>query len=286
MGSTTTLEELISQFSTAEQLPQLPNSPLHLSELLDSPDTSPIQVERAIHADPALTAGLLRASSSVVFGRSRPVTSVKEAVMVLGHQSIRSLAVALWTNALVMRSKHKTKFDAARFAKNGAFVGALASQFLTLSEFKSRAADWTKDEAFAVGVMHRLPYGLLSLLAPEVFDLVYDLAASSATSLDSAFEELYKSPFSIVAAPALQNLGLPEKFFDVILRNIDGPSDTVRGLIEICDLVSEQKGYGFTEWATANDGTLTILQAWDPEGEAVQQAVEPAIEMAAWLSAA
>lgn len=258
MGGKLSLQELQSLFASAERLPQIPNSPLRLSELLENTNASPQQIEDAIHADPALTASILRASSSAVFGRKNAVTTVKEAVLVLGQNSIRSLAVALWTNSLVSSSSHKSQFDAKKFALNGLFVGACTSKFAETSKFRGDDGTWSKDEIFAAGVMHQLPFGLLSLLSPQTFDVLYDQAKTAKHSLDQSFELAYGKQIGDIAEPALINLVIPEKFHPVILARHDSACPEVVALLQNADQFSYQFGAGFLPWAPNNENSENI----------------------------
>ncbi len=286
MGAFVSIQELQSLFGSAENLPQMPNSPLQLSELLDNTDASAQEIENAIHADPALTVSILRAASSAVFGRSKPVTSVKEAVMVLGQQSIRSLAVAMWTNALISRSRHNTKFNPKQFAKNGAFVGAMASQAAFVLKIQGEDKSWTKDEIFAAGVMHLLPVGLLSLLSPDTFNHIYEYAMRKQSSIQDQFQETYNKSLGEVAQPALSNLVIPEKFFPVILNDPNGSCPTINVLIQFSDSISFKHNAGFLPWSHKEGNTeLTLIENVCNSPELLKM-TDSAREMADFLCAA
>ncbi|MFO1514285.1 MAG: HDOD domain-containing protein, partial [Verrucomicrobiota bacterium] len=63
--------------------------------LLDKSDTENDDIVQAIRFDNVLTAKLLRACNSPYFGFSEPVSSVDQAVLVLGHQQILHIVLTL-----------------------------------------------------------------------------------------------------------------------------------------------------------------------------------------------
>lgn len=87
-----TAQELVAQ---VKSLPPVPNAALRLIGLLDKTETSNEDVVQAIRFDNVLTAKLLRACNSPYFGFSDPVSSVDQAVLVLGHQQILHIVLTL-----------------------------------------------------------------------------------------------------------------------------------------------------------------------------------------------
>ena len=60
---------------------------------VDDPDVSAVELETIIVCDPALTYRLLRLANSPAAGTTRPVTSLRGALVLLGRQTIKNLAV-------------------------------------------------------------------------------------------------------------------------------------------------------------------------------------------------
>jgi c-di-GMP phosphodiesterase len=60
---------------------------------VDDPDASAVELETIIACDPALTYRLLRLANSPAAGATRPVTSLRGALVLLGRQTIKNLAV-------------------------------------------------------------------------------------------------------------------------------------------------------------------------------------------------
>ncbi len=74
-------------------LPALPAGVLKVMELTNSSDATASDIAQVISTDQALTARVLRLANSALFGMPRSVTSLKEAVVILGLKNVRNLAL-------------------------------------------------------------------------------------------------------------------------------------------------------------------------------------------------
>ncbi|GAB4253069.1 MAG: hypothetical protein Kow00109_28730 [Acidobacteriota bacterium] len=85
------LEAFLREVGT---LPSLPSLYLQLTEELASPDASPSRVSRIISKDLGLTTKILQIVNSAYFGLSRQISSVERAVLLLGLEMLRTLALS------------------------------------------------------------------------------------------------------------------------------------------------------------------------------------------------
>lgn len=262
-----TFDELTRLFGNASGLPQPSKSPLRLSAMLEAGDPNPFEVEKLVHSDPALTAGLLKTSSAAAFGRQRPVTTVREAIMVLGFRSIRSIAIALWTQALVCEGKHNSKLELERFSKSSFFTGYLASELWACSTRPKSADRWTPEEVFALGVLSRLGVGLLSMLAADEFDACFESAKASGTDIQSAFQQKHGKSLVHLSAIAGQAMGLPEGLVTALKTLATGEgSESVCEACAYVDLatrVAYATSMGVGRWDIPFDPTTVEIEGLD-----------------------
>ena len=78
-----TAQELVAK---VKNLPPVPHAALKLVSLLDQPAVSNTEIVQALRCDNVLTAKLLRACNSPYFGLDDPVSSVDQAVLMLGQR--------------------------------------------------------------------------------------------------------------------------------------------------------------------------------------------------------
>jgi putative nucleotidyltransferase with HDIG domain len=87
-----TTEELVAK---VKNLTPVSQAALRLVAMLDHPALSNDEVVEVLKYDTVLTAKLLRACNSPYFGFEDPVSSVEQAVLILGHQQILHLVLSL-----------------------------------------------------------------------------------------------------------------------------------------------------------------------------------------------
>lgn len=87
-----TLQEIISK---VEQLPQLPQVALRVSRMMEESATNAEKLSEVIRLDPSFTSQVLRLCNSAAYGFSRRISTVKEAVAILGHSTLKSMVYTI-----------------------------------------------------------------------------------------------------------------------------------------------------------------------------------------------
>jgi putative nucleotidyltransferase with HDIG domain len=86
--------EIIQLIERSSALPDLPNLITELTELEAQPDTSTADMARLISSDSELSARVLRLVNSPFYGFSRSITSIANALVLLGINIIKSLILS------------------------------------------------------------------------------------------------------------------------------------------------------------------------------------------------
>ena len=87
----------------SELIPPLPDLVVRLLAVLNKPDTEPQDLEDLMQNDQVLVAKMLAMVNSPFYGLSRSITTIREAVMVLGFCGVRSLVLATSTAKFMQR---------------------------------------------------------------------------------------------------------------------------------------------------------------------------------------
>lgn len=87
--------EVVSRLKRIKELSSLPQSVLHILAALDRPDVDIDRVVDVLNTDPGLVATLLRVVNSAYYGIREDIRSVKQAVVRLGFDKLRSLVIAV-----------------------------------------------------------------------------------------------------------------------------------------------------------------------------------------------
>lgn len=105
-------------------LPTLPAAVARVVEEADRPDPSAARMEQFIQRDPALTAQVLRVVNSAYYGLSGQVSNVGQAIVILGMQQVRNLALSVGAIGTLAGRSPADVETAKRFWRHAAAVSA------------------------------------------------------------------------------------------------------------------------------------------------------------------
>jgi putative nucleotidyltransferase with HDIG domain len=138
------LDRLIAQIGS---LPTLPSVLIQVTDLVNNPKTSALQLSRIILDDQALTARLLRLVNSPFYGFPRRIATVTEAVTILGFHPVRNL---LLTASMVdlLSAEESAEFSPADFWGHAVGTAVAAGLLARYTRHEDR------EEAFVAGLLH------------------------------------------------------------------------------------------------------------------------------------
>jgi len=138
--------ELDLLIAEVAELRPLPAVAVRALEIAEGEQFSAHELAQAISADQALTAKLLRLSNSAYYGFPRRITTVRDAVVLLGFRAVRSATLA---SCVIDTLPGGSVMDPATAWRFSVTTGLLA-------EVLSRATQRHQDEAFTAGVLHNI----------------------------------------------------------------------------------------------------------------------------------
>lgn len=138
--------ELDALIAEVAELRPLPAVAVRALEIAEGDQFSAHELAQAISADQALTAKLLRLSNSAYYGFPRRITTVRDAVVLLGFRAVRSATLASCVIDTLPGGAVLDPMTAWRFS---VATGLLA-------EVLARASQRHQDEAFTAGVLHNI----------------------------------------------------------------------------------------------------------------------------------
>ncbi len=168
----------ISQKEILDKLHQLPSLPVIVQELLASfgdPDLDTVVLANKIEHDQGLSAKVLRVANSSFYGLSRRVGSVQDALVVLGFECVRSMAIsASMVNAYPASAESQFNRQAywQRSFRVAAIAKALAREFRMGHEL-----------AFTAGMFFEIGELVLDLCIPQQFSALLRQQADTGLSL-------------------------------------------------------------------------------------------------------
>ncbi len=119
-------------------LPSRPGVYMELNGVLSDPDWQPHQVSAVLERDVAMSAKVLQLANSALFGLTSTVTSVRDAVMYLGVDTIRSLALTAEAFGKVA-PRGSSEFSLDAFQAHAMLVARIAASILPAGRAQQEA---------------------------------------------------------------------------------------------------------------------------------------------------
>lgn len=163
------LEPLLEQ---AGELPSLPEVYIRVTELLETENASGLKIGEAVQTDPALTARILKMINSAYYGLRNPVTSISQAVALLGRQQLKQVLLGS-VLAGVFKDFDVTHFPLRDFWQHCIKTAIIARQ---LAMQNARIID--HDAFFTAGLLHDVGWLVIAKVNPgsylQITQLVKD----------------------------------------------------------------------------------------------------------------
>ncbi len=158
----------------------LPAVAVRVLEIAESDHFSAHELAHAISSDAALTATLLRLSNSAYYGFPRRITTVRDAVVLLGFRAVRSATLAACVVDAFPGGEVVDPLQAWRYAIT---VGLL-------SEVLARSTRQHMDEAFTAGMLHNIGRLALDQHRPAMLEASKRVAEGRDISIPEAQQQV------------------------------------------------------------------------------------------------
>jgi putative nucleotidyltransferase with HDIG domain len=202
------LKKLTSQITSLPSLPRIYRELLHELEL---DDTSMDRVGEMIESDIAMSAKVLQLVNSSFFGLPQHVKSPKHAVLLLGLDIIRPLA--LTANAFAQYEDPRVKGFSLETTMHHCIAVATAARRIAESETDQAQLI---DDAFIAGMLHDIGKLILAVSVTDRFQEAIGLARDTGRSLWEAELDVFGTTHSEVGAHLLGLWGLPDPIVEAV----------------------------------------------------------------------
>ena len=152
-----TLEQVVRELSELRPLSPAARS---IIEIAEDERFSAHELAAGIASDPVLTAKMLRLANSAYYGFPRRITTVRDAVVLLGFRTVRSTTLA---TCLIDAMPGSNSLDYERFWRFSVSTGMVA-------ELLARSSGLPPEEAFTAGVLHNIGRLALDQQVPRGFE--------------------------------------------------------------------------------------------------------------------
>ncbi len=163
-------------------LPTMPHVASMVLQKLGNPNTSPKELHQTISADQALAARVLKVANSPLYGCSRAINRLTDAVVIMGFDSLRSLVMSS-----VMQDLFKSFGLTEKLLWEHSFGCAAISKHI------AKVIKYPKvEEAFLAGLLHDIGKVVLNLKIPDkTREIVQEVYNNPDVSFMQAEQEMF-----------------------------------------------------------------------------------------------
>jgi putative nucleotidyltransferase with HDIG domain len=192
-----------------DKLSSVPLVYTRLNEAINSPRSSVGYMSTIISQDPALSARLLHIVNSAFFGFPRKIDTISRAVIVVGTQQLRDLALA--TSVIKSFKRIPEKFlTIESFWKHSVATGTAARTIATL------VREQNVEQFFVAGILHDVGRLIILEKVPEKAEEIFQRVNTSGEMVHEAERHVLGFDHAAVGSALVQAWRLPLSFEQII----------------------------------------------------------------------
>lgn len=162
------------------KIPVLPDVVVKVIELINQPQVDANTLARLIHKDQALAGYVLRVSNSPIYGGSREISTLREAIARIGARTLGKIALSI-TMQGKMFSARGYESEMASIWRESLTAGALATEI-------GRAIQYASETLYLCGMLHSVGKAvILQALTELKEELRLDLSRGGGMALVEEF---------------------------------------------------------------------------------------------------
>ena len=235
-------------------LPALPKIAFQVTRLVGNPNTSASQVARALATDQALTARVLKMANSAYYGAPRRVSTVTDAIVLLGMRSIRDMAMAVSCHDLLDREVGGYSIRRGDLWRHSLCCGYGAQQLARRARYQ------IAEEAFVAGLLHDIGKVVISLKLADEFAQITELSIEKQMPFQIAEREVLGFDHADVGARMCEIWNLPPQLVATIRYHHkpkeQEPYSPLTSIVHLSDVLCMILGIGL-----GGDGLRYTLEA-------------------------
>lgn len=165
-----------------QKMPSLPTTVAKVLEVCNNPRTSPADLNHVISLDPVLVGRVLKLINSAYYGLGQQVTSLVRAIIMLGINTVKNLALSSAVLRNLSSKKDFQAIDMDGFWRHSLCVGVAAKVLAKRRGVDSKLAE----EYFAAGLLHDIGKIPLNAVLSKEYVLAVSISDRERISLHKA----------------------------------------------------------------------------------------------------
>lgn len=227
-----------------EKIPAFPQSVNRVLQLASDINCSTKDLVEVVSSDPVLTMRVLRLVNSAYFGLRNPVASIHQALVNLGVNTLKNIALSLAMLGALPR-ENGAGFDTEACWVHSLAVGLAARRLAGIAGVDRAEAE----EFFVTGLLHDVGKLVLARHAPEEYRRALEAAAANASDLFETETSMLDATHAEVGAVLAGHWGLPETLGLALARHHapdDGEPTLMADAVFAANQLTKRLGLGFS----------------------------------------
>lgn len=245
------LDEILNM---AKHAPPFPKVTQRVMEMIENPAVKAQDLAEVIQFDEAITANVLKICNAAYFGLSRKVSSLDEALVVIGHDILKDIIITS-SSARFFKGKVGEGYQLEE--------GELWKHSVAVSIMSKQLAKHVKEvdpgTAFTCGLLHDIGKRFLSTFVADEFKKILEKVAKEKASLVEAEKEYLGTTHAELGGMILEQWGFAPEMQEAVKLHHDpealrkGPLTALTALSNVL-VVSMGIGVGTVGMATKMRG--------------------------------
>lgn len=186
--------ELSQKLAAAvEKMPAFPKSVEKILELTRNVNSTPKELVEVIDKDPVVTVKILKVVNSAYYSLPKQITSVGHAVVYLGFNTIKNLALSIAAIGMLPKD-NASGFDVDQYLLHSLATAGIAKSLAN----KVKEAD--PMDCFIAGLLHDFGKVVFAQFMPAEFKVALTLSQSQGCSLHTALQDTIGADHVVVGA--------------------------------------------------------------------------------------
>jgi HD-like signal output (HDOD) protein len=240
-------------------LPPMPHVASRAISMIENPDTTAVEISELLSSDAALAARVLKIANSAMFSRQREVTTLSQAVMLVGFKALKGVIVAA-----TLRQMHKSTGKVDKLIWENSMCTAMTSTILAKT-LKKRFIE----EIFLLGLLHGL--GQIVFLhqqdTSKQYKDVLAMVQKGTHEYIEAEQLVYGFAHPLIGALVAKKWNFSAETCQVILHYRDLPEgekpenelEEKTAIVQLADMIAHKAGIGSPEGYPNMDVQIGML---------------------------
>jgi HD-like signal output (HDOD) protein len=182
-------------------------------KLANDMNSSAKDIMKVIQMDPVLTAKALRLVNSAFFGLPHKITSLGRAVILLGINTVRNLALSCSVSSSICLKTSPCRITSEDFWKYS--VGCAAMNQMLANHIGIPRIE--QEEFFIAGLLHNIGKALLIQFYPDKMNEAIAMAEAEQLPIEEAESRIFGMDHTEIGARLSDKWGLPDSIRDAII---------------------------------------------------------------------